>query len=117
VEDNYKPVEEPIPRSFSDRFKRVRRRPGSDQLGAQADGTFTPLPQRRKGHKRSQTWSNSSLTPSGDCAQSLLQSIQQIDMENAQRRKRGLEEQQALWEATVPKSLTQFIERHSDERS
>jgi serine/threonine-protein phosphatase PP1 catalytic subunit len=114
VVDDDKVVDEPDRRSFfSERLRRVRRKPGLDELGAQIDGTATYPPRRRKGHKRSRSWSNPSSAPSGDCAQSLLQSIQQLDIEHAQRRKRSLKEQQALWEATMPKPRSLFIEHRA----
>ena len=114
--DKYKAVDEPDKRSFSERLRRVRRKPGLDQLGAQTDGVASPAPRKGSGHRRAQTWSDSSDGTSNG-AQSLLQSIQQLDLESAERRQRKLAEQQALWEATVPKPLYLFIERRSPERT
>lgn len=109
-EEEYMVVDEPDKRSFSERLRRVRRKPGLGELGAQIDGTATYPPRRKKGHRRSRSWSNPSSGPSGDCAQSLLKSIQQLDIEHAQRRRRSLKEQQALWEATMPRAQRASIE-------
>lgn len=84
-----------------ERHRRVRRKAGSDQLGSQGDGASTPTP-RRTGHIRSQTWSDSMNAASYDDAKaSLLRNMQQLD-ENSDKRKRQLQEQRALWQATLP---------------
>lgn len=114
TDDEQKPADEPADkRRFSERFRRVRRRPGLDEISAQIDGTATYPPRRKKGHLRSRTWSGNTSAPTGDDAQSLLQSIQQLDLENAQRRTRSLKEQQALWEATKHKPRSIFIENRT----
>jgi serine/threonine-protein phosphatase PP1 catalytic subunit len=114
--DKYTAAEEPDKRGFSDRLRRVRRKPGSDQLGAQGDSTAnaTPPP-RRNGHMRSQTWSDSPNATSNQGAKSLLQNIQQLDLECTERRKRRLEEQRALWERTIPPVLPVHLGHHLSE--
>jgi serine/threonine-protein phosphatase PP1 catalytic subunit len=85
-----------------ERSRRVRRKPGLDQLSSQGDGTSTPL-QRKIGHVRSQTWSDSMNAASdNDAKASLRQNIQQLDLESSKGRSRQLKEQRALWEATLP---------------
>jgi serine/threonine-protein phosphatase PP1 catalytic subunit len=78
-----------------------------EQLGSQDDGAATPAP-RKHGHNRANTWDDFTLTPSAS-APSLLQSIQQQDAKAAERRKEKLEEQRALWESTLPRSLSDHI--------
>jgi hypothetical protein len=87
-----------------------------DPLGAQADGSAPP-PSRRSGHTRSQTWSEPKNAASNDCAKMLLQSIQQLDLENSERRQRTLEEQQTIWEATLPKPLQVYFGNHPLEQA
>jgi hypothetical protein len=85
-----------------ERHRRVRRKAGSDQLGSQGDCASTSTP-RRTGHIRSQTWSDSMNAASNDDAKaSLLRNMQQLDLDNSGTRKRQLEEQRALWEASLP---------------
>jgi serine/threonine-protein phosphatase PP1 catalytic subunit len=114
--DKYTAADEPDKRGFSERLRRVRRKPGSDQLGAQGDGTTTPSA-RRNGHMRSQTWSDSLNITSNDGAKSLLQSIQQLDLECSERRKRKLEEQRQLWEQTIPEALPVYLGPHISEQT
>ncbi|KAH7405842.1 Metallo-dependent phosphatase-like protein [Phaeosphaeria sp. MPI-PUGE-AT-0046c] len=106
-------VSEPDERSFAERLRRVRRKPGVVQLGAQGDGA-APLPERMGGHTRSQTWSNASCSVSHGRANSLLESIQKLDLECIERRERQLEER-ALWEATLPKPLPVYLGHHISE--
>ncbi|KAF2032200.1 Metallo-dependent phosphatase [Setomelanomma holmii] len=111
--DDYKIINEPEKVRLSGKLRHVRRKPGVEQLGAQADGTATPPP-RRRGHTRSQTWSDSSNEANNDGAKMLLRSIQQLDLESSQRQQK-LEEQRKMWEATLPKPLRVYLGQHSSE--
>jgi serine/threonine-protein phosphatase PP1 catalytic subunit len=114
--DKYTTADEPDKRGFSERLRRVRRKPGSDQLGAQGDRTAT-TPVRRNGHMRSQTWSNSLNAAGNDGAKSLLQNIQQLDLECSERRRRKLEEQRDLWNRTIPDTLPLYLGPHISEHA
>jgi serine/threonine-protein phosphatase PP1 catalytic subunit len=105
-------VDESDKRGLSERLRRVRRKPGSDQLSAQGDGTSITSA-RRIGHTRSQTWIDTSITASNDGDRSILESIQRPDLESAETRKPNLWEQRALWEASLPKPLKVCVSDHT----
>lgn len=81
-------------------FRRIRRRPGSEQLGSQLDGAAVKATPRT-GHGRSIHASVSSLNDITSGAQSLLQSIKQADSDQTYRRKRIVQSQRTLWEGTL----------------
>jgi hypothetical protein len=62
---------------------------------------------------RSKTWSDSSSTARKEGAQSLLESIQRLDLESSERRKQQLEEQRTQWESTLPKPLPVHLPEHT----
>jgi serine/threonine-protein phosphatase PP1 catalytic subunit len=103
--DKYKAVDEPDKRCLTERLRRVRRKPGLDQLGAQADGTKTPL-SRRSGHMRSSTWSNPEVPAKDASARASLEGVQRSDLE---RRRQRLDEQRMLWERTLPKPFYDYL--------
>jgi serine/threonine-protein phosphatase PP1 catalytic subunit len=85
-----------------ERSRRVKRKPGLDRLSSQGDDTSMP-PQRKIGHVRSQTWSDSMNAASdNDAKASLRRNIQQLDLDSSKARSRQLKEQRALWETTLP---------------
>jgi serine/threonine-protein phosphatase PP1 catalytic subunit len=103
-----------VRRGLSQRLRRVRRKPGLEQLGSQDDSGATAGP-RKQGHNRANTWANewtrSPTLPTSLSAPLLLQRIQQSDVEtaNTERRKQKLEEQRALWESTLPRTFSDHI--------
>jgi serine/threonine-protein phosphatase PP1 catalytic subunit len=101
--DKYKAADDPDKRCLSERLRRVRRKPGLDQLG---DGAATPLP-RTRGHVRG--------AEHRDGATSYLEAIQRLDVENLERRKNDLEVQRQLWEASLPKQFHDYLAYVSDE--
>jgi hypothetical protein len=66
---------------------------------------------------RSQTWSNSLNAAGNDGAKSLLQNIQQLDLECSERRRRKLEEQRDLWNRTIPDTLPLYLGPHISEHA
>jgi serine/threonine-protein phosphatase PP1 catalytic subunit len=114
--DKHTAADEPDKRGFSNKLRRVRRKPGSDQLGAQSDSTATATPPGRKnGHMRSQTWSDPLNATSDHGAKSLLQNIQQLDLECAERHRRTIEENWMLWERTIPPIRPVHLGHHLSE--
>ncbi|KAI4951049.1 hypothetical protein J4E86_007558 [Alternaria arbusti] len=105
---------ESMRRGLSQRLRRVRRRPGLEQLGSQDDGAATTIP-RKHGHKRANTWANewshSPTLPTSRSAPLLLQRRLQTDAgtADAERRKQKLEEQRALWESTLPRIMSDHV--------
>jgi serine/threonine-protein phosphatase PP1 catalytic subunit len=97
--DNYKAVDE---RRLSERLRRVRRKPGLDQLG---DGAATP-PLRKRGHVRG-----------GDGSTSYLEAIQRLDAEKSLRREHFLEEKRRVWEESLPKPFCDYLAYVSEEMS
>ncbi|KAI4956069.1 hypothetical protein J4E91_000279 [Alternaria rosae] len=101
-------------RGLSQRLRRVRRRPGLEQLGSQDDGAATTIP-RKPGHNRANTWANewshTPTLPTSRSAPLLLQRRQRTDTGtvDAERRKQKLEEQQALWESTLPRIMSDHV--------
>jgi hypothetical protein len=64
---------------------------------------------------RSHAWSDPLNATSDQGAKSLLQNIQQLDMECSERRKRKLEEQRAKWERTIPPTRPVYPGHHPSE--
>ncbi|KAH8726797.1 Metallo-dependent phosphatase-like protein [Phaeosphaeriaceae sp. PMI808] len=114
--EKWKAVGDPDKWGLSQRLRCVRRKPGSDQLGAQSDGAFMSGA-RRKRQTNFQFGSDSSITTSEDLAIPFLRSIQQFDRDRMERRKQNMREQQALWEAALPKPLHVYLGHHSSERT
>ncbi|KAJ4374209.1 serine/threonine protein phosphatase Pzh1 [Neocucurbitaria cava] len=106
--DKYKTTDEPEKMGLSQRLRRVRRRPGSGQLGAQEDGAATPPP-KRSGHIRANTLSEPWGGPGNNSAASFAQRLQVYGWEREQQRQRELDEQRAMWETTLPRALTDHI--------
>ena len=112
--DDVTTTDEPEKRGLSQRLRRVRRKPGLEQLGSQDDGAAMHAP-RKYGHNRSNTWANTrsqtATLPASLSAPLLLQSIHRHDADkmDAERRRQKLEEQRALWESTLPKALSDHI--------
>lgn len=104
--DEYQTAGELGKRRLSQRLRRVRRRPGLERLGAQGNDAATS-PLKRVGHVRADTLSEPWSSISTDSAISVLQSIEQADLDGSEK-KRELEEAEgirALWEPTLPKAL------------
>ncbi|KAF1941274.1 Metallo-dependent phosphatase [Clathrospora elynae] len=102
------PTDEPEKRGITQRLRRVRRKPGLEQLGGQDDGPAS-LPLRTTRHRRANTWSDSTTAAVNDSALLLQQSIQQHDSGIMARRREKLKEQRALWESTLPRTLSDHI--------
>lgn len=92
-------------RGLSQKLRRVRRK---EQLGAPGDGALSPPP-KQPYHKRVNAWSDTSRSAANASAMIYLQNIQQLDGDHAERRKKQLEEQRALWESTLPEALVDHI--------
>jgi serine/threonine-protein phosphatase PP1 catalytic subunit len=113
-------TDEPVRRGLSQRLRRVRRKAGLEQLGSQDDGAATAAP-RKQGHNRANTWTNewrqtATLLTSLSEPQ-LLQRAQgyAADVASAERQRQKLEEQRALWESTLPRTLSDHT-RYSSTR-
>ncbi|KAI4653562.1 hypothetical protein J4E93_001328 [Alternaria ventricosa] len=105
---------ESVRRGLSQRLRRVRRRPGLEQLGSQDDGAPATVP-RKYGHNRANTWAHEwspfPTLPTSRSAPLLLQRRQRTDAgtADAERRKQKLEEQRALWESTLPRIMSDHV--------
>lgn len=108
VADKYKTGGEADWGFLAQKLRRVRRRPGVEQLGSQDDGPAASIP-RMLGHARKNTASNLWDHSGTSDATSLLQSIQQLDSAAEERHRQDLEMRRALWESTLPKPLADHI--------
>lgn len=99
-------ADEPEKRRLSERLRRVRRRPGLEQLGAHCDGPETP-PRIGMGYIRAKTLSDPLVFPYS--ATTMLSHRPQVNLEKLEKQKQKLEEQRALWESTLPKTLSDHI--------
>lgn len=107
VADKYKTAGEADWGGLAQKLRRVRRRPGVEQLGSQGDGPAASP--RMLGHVRKNTASNLWDHSGTSDATSLLQSIQKLDSATEERHRQKLEMQRALWESTLPKALADHI--------
>ncbi|CAN9222696.1 unnamed protein product [Alternaria alternata] len=102
-------TDEPVRRGLSQKLRRVRRKPGLEQLGSQDDGAAITAP-HKQGHNRANTWANewrqAVTLPTSLSEPQLLQRAQGYiaDAPNTERRKQKLGEQRTLWESTLPKT-------------
>ncbi|KAF7677905.1 metallo-dependent phosphatase [Alternaria burnsii] len=102
-------TDEPVRRGLSQKLRRVRRKPGLEQLGSQDDGAAMIAP-HKQGHNRANTWANewrqAVTLPTSLSEPQLLQRAQGYiaDAPNMERRKQKLGEQRTLWESTLPKT-------------
>ncbi|CAN9262095.1 unnamed protein product [Alternaria sp. RS040] len=102
-------TDEPVRRGLSQKLRRVRRKPGLEQLGSQNDGAAMIAP-HKQGHNRANTWANewrqAVTLPTSLSEPQLLQRAQGYiaDAPNMERRKQKLGEQRTLWESTLPKT-------------
>ncbi|KAL5117740.1 serine/threonine protein phosphatase Pzh1 [Pleosporales sp. CAS-2024a] len=100
----------------TERFRRVRRKPGQDQLGSHEDDSVATPRLRKVGHVRSGTWSESMNVGSDSQAKtSLLRNMQQFDLVRSASRRRQLDKQRALWEATLPRPSSVCVGRYLSE--
>ncbi|KAI8938057.1 hypothetical protein NX059_005729 [Plenodomus lindquistii] len=91
---------------LSGRLRRVRRKPGLEQLGIQGDGSASSS-LWKKGHVRGNTRSDS-MSAGSDIATSSAQGgptqgEPQFDLEDSEGRQILLAHQRALWESTLPR--------------
>lgn len=102
-------MDELVRRGLSRKLRRVRRKPGLEQLGSQDDGAAITAP-HKQGHNRANTWANewrqAVTLPTSLSEPQLLRRAQGYiaDAPNTERRKQKLGEQRTLWESTLPKT-------------
>lgn len=101
--DKYNTTDEAEGGCLAQRLRRVRRRPGVEQLGRQGNGPAASLP-RMLGHGRmskgSDLWDQTDISN----ATSLFQDTQQLNPATEERHKQKMEMQRSLWESTLPKA-------------
>lgn len=92
----------PEKRGLSGKLRRVRRKPGLEQLGIPGDDTVAPS-LWKKGHVRASTRSDSTTSAASDIVTNPIQDGTQSISQGHERRKSILQQQRALWEATIPR--------------
>jgi len=92
----------PVKRGLSGKLRRVRRKPGLEQLSVQGNDAATPsLP--KKGYIRVSIRSDSTTSAAGDIVTKLAQEGPRSVLQGSEQRKHMLEQQRELWETTLPR--------------